>query len=159
MINSSTGPVGNFLMMSGKQDVVFLDMALCFCVNVFLNYTLIIRYGVVGAAVATMLSITLLNLTYLIEVYCFYKIFPYHPRFLKPFFAGALAGLISLLLFNFVSESRTIYIFSLTIFIFILCYVIVLYVSGFDEEDRMISQTVLRRYLLAKKEFRAKEKP
>jgi O-antigen/teichoic acid export membrane protein len=48
MMNSSTGPVGNFLVMSGKQDVVFWAMALSFCANIFLNYTLIIRYGVVG---------------------------------------------------------------------------------------------------------------
>jgi O-antigen/teichoic acid export membrane protein len=151
MVGSFTGPAGNFLIMSGKQDIVFWDMALSFCVNIFLNYYLVIRYGVVGAAIATTLSVALLNLTFLIEIYYFNKIFPYNLRLFKPFFAGVLAGLISLLLFNFVSEYKAIYIFPLTIFIFILCYVISLYISGFDEEDRIIFQAILRRYSLTNK--------
>jgi O-antigen/teichoic acid export membrane protein len=158
MINSSTGPVGNFLVMSGKQDIVFLDMAVCFCANVFLNYSLITRYAVVGAAIATMLSITLLNVMYLIEVYYFYRIHPFTLRLLKPFFGGIVAGLVSLLFLSFV-KNDPIYTVPLAIFVFILCYVILFYVSGFDEEDRIISRTILRKYSLAEKERGAKERP
>lgn len=145
MINSSTGPVGNFLVMSGRQDIVFWDMLLSFGMNILLSYTLIIRFGVVGAAIATMLAITLLNVTYLIEVYYFWKICPYNLRFLKPLCAGIVAGLISLLILNVASETGTIYIYLLTIFIFILCYVIFFCIFGFDEEDKIISDAILRR--------------
>jgi len=152
MINSCTGPAGNFLIMSGKQNVVFWDLVFAFCMNIFLNYSLIIRFGVVGAAIATTLSIALLNLTFLIEFYYFHKIYLYNLRLFKPFFAGVLAGVISFLLFNILSEK--IYIFPLTIFIFILFYVIFLYISGFDEEDRVILQAILRRFSLANKNLK-----
>jgi phosphotransferase system glucose/maltose/N-acetylglucosamine-specific IIC component len=69
-----------------------------------------------------------------------------------------LAGLISLLLFNPLSGNRVIYVIPLTIFIFILCYVIFFCITGFDQEDRIISQAILRR-LVGCQELEVKEKP
>jgi len=57
MINLSTGAVGLLLVMSGRQNWWLAASAGALAVNISLNIALIPRYGLVGAAVATTLSL------------------------------------------------------------------------------------------------------
>lgn len=146
IINSSAGPVGNVLVMSGKQDIVFFNTALSCTLNIILNYVLIARYGIVGAAIATGFSIIVINGIFLIEVYHYYGIHPYSRKILKPFLAGLTASLASLGLYSVVKTHNSGYVFPLIIGLFVCCYVVFLYVSGFDDEDKVISHAILEKF-------------
>lgn len=54
----AVGPAGELLQMSGFQDIVLFDTVTMLVANVILNLFLIPRYGGVGAAVATAVSIS-----------------------------------------------------------------------------------------------------
>jgi O-antigen/teichoic acid export membrane protein len=146
LISSSAGPLGNVLIMSGKQDIVFLDTAISCSLNVILNYILIGKYGIVGAAIATGLSIAFLNCAYLVEVYYYYQIHPYNRKILKPILSGIMASLVGLVGHSLVGAANPLYLFPTVIFIFILCYVMFLYIWGFDDEDKVVSHALLRRF-------------
>lgn len=62
-VNVSTGSVGYLLMMSGNERILRNNVAFAAAVNVALNALLVPRYGILGAAVATALSVSLLNIT------------------------------------------------------------------------------------------------
>ena len=68
-INSCSGSVGYILQMTGKQfifqNIVFFSMA----INVFLNLILIPIYDIVGAAIASMISMAMWNILGIIFIY------------------------------------------------------------------------------------------
>jgi O-antigen/teichoic acid export membrane protein len=153
LVNASAGPVGNFLTMSGKQDTVLLDTSLAFGLNVVLNYFLIMKYEMVGAAIATATTLVFLNLTFLIKVYHYYQVHPYNIKFLKPLFAGLAAGIIGLGLHSLVEVSSKWAVLFLVIVVFVCCYVIFLYLLGLDEEDRTILEVFSKRFSMVVKRY------
>ncbi len=63
LINAITGMVGGVLMMTGHQRSFFLIYFLSFILQAILNYLLIPKFGVSGAAVASATAVVFLNLT------------------------------------------------------------------------------------------------
>lgn len=63
LISAFSGSVGNLLQMTGKQ-VVFMNLLFFGAIiNIFLNYLLIPIYGINGAALASMVSLSTWNLS------------------------------------------------------------------------------------------------
>ena len=60
-------------------------------INIILNYFLISSYGAIGAAIATGISIGVINLIRLLEVYIIYTIHPYNLNYIS----GIICGIIS----------------------------------------------------------------
>jgi O-antigen/teichoic acid export membrane protein len=63
LISSFSGSVGNLLQMTGKQLIYMNILLVGAIINVGLNYFLIPIYGINGAAIASMTSIIIWNLT------------------------------------------------------------------------------------------------
>ena len=61
-VNASSGSVGVFLNMTGKQRIFRNIILLTTLINVILNYLLIPKYGINGAAIATMISVSFSNI-------------------------------------------------------------------------------------------------
>jgi O-antigen/teichoic acid export membrane protein len=61
MVNASAGSVGYIMTMTGNQNLAGLVLAASAALNIVLNYLLIPRYGTVGAAVSTALTMALWN--------------------------------------------------------------------------------------------------
>jgi len=89
--NTSAGPVGRVLVMAGKQDVLLGTSVGIYVVNFILNILLTPRYGINGAAVATVSSIALLNLIMLFEVRHFFGMHPYDSRLQRVILSCAVA--------------------------------------------------------------------
>jgi len=68
-INSASGSVGYFLVMTGYERDTVVGIGLSAALNVALNALLIPRWGIEGAAVATSSSMVLWNLLLAIRVY------------------------------------------------------------------------------------------
>jgi O-antigen/teichoic acid export membrane protein len=98
IINAGTGPVGNVLIMAGRLRVLWFNTSLRLVSNVVLVLVLIPRFGILGAAEASSLTIVLLNVVSLIEVWWIMKIQPYRWQMLKPLLAGAGAAVVGLVL-------------------------------------------------------------
>lgn len=61
-INVATGSVGYLLMMSGHEKIVRNNVVFNAIINVFLNLLLIPKFSIMGAAVATALSLAVKNI-------------------------------------------------------------------------------------------------
>ena len=93
-----TGPIGYLLNMTGYERLQLLNALGAGLVNVVLNFVLIHWLGIVGAALATGISLSLLNLARLVETW---KLLDFHPYSSEYWRGGvALLGTIPLLYFS-----------------------------------------------------------
>lgn len=138
IISAGVGGIGGMLTMSGHSKEIFYTNLGSRLVNVALNLLLIPKYGVLGAAVATGISIALLNLVRLLLVYIYLGVHPYDSRYIKLLIASFSSFLIVLILKNFIVFGS--YISTLVCFvpIAVLTFLSVIFIFGFDEEDKMI---------------------
>ncbi len=148
MVNSATGAVDVILNMSGKHVLSLYDSIGTLILNIILNFFLIPRYGISGAAVATSTSVVLANLIRLIQVYFIFGIHPYNLSFLKPLFIGtALIVPFGVLRYLFSFE------LSLPSFLFIItCYTgiyfLFLKLIGLSEEESIIFDKIKAKFSL-----------
>ncbi len=69
LVNASVGSVGTFLSMTRHENDTLRAIVIAAIANVILNLFLIPRYGIVGAAVATMISTVLWNIIMSVAVH------------------------------------------------------------------------------------------
>jgi O-antigen/teichoic acid export membrane protein len=144
LVGYSTGGAlaGYALQMSGKQDFEFINAVIMLVLNVALNFWLIPIYGILGAAIATGASYTLINIARIVEVYKLLRMHPYDTNYHKLFIAGFAVIILSVFLFMF-NLSQLSWIFSMIVLIIV--YFSALYFLGLEYEDRMIWETIKRR--------------
>jgi len=63
--------------------------------NVGLDYFLIPHYGIIGAAIATAISVTVGGLAGLIEIYILYRLQPYNIQYLRYIIVMLVTGVIA----------------------------------------------------------------
>ena len=68
LVSSFSGSVGNILQMTGNQNIYALILFFGAILNVLLNLILIPRYGINGAAIASMSSLITWNLSMVLAV-------------------------------------------------------------------------------------------
>jgi O-antigen/teichoic acid export membrane protein len=69
LVSAAAGPCGTVLNMSGRVGLNMIDNVAVLVLNVILNVILIPRHGVLGAAVAWSISLVLVNLVKVVQVY------------------------------------------------------------------------------------------
>ncbi|MFQ5822880.1 MAG: flippase [bacterium] len=74
-INVATGSVGYLLMMTGHEKLMRNNIVFSAFLNIVLNVTLILKYGIVGAAIANAVSLATMNLISVFLVYWKLSIF------------------------------------------------------------------------------------
>lgn len=67
-VNAVSGSVGHFLNMTGYQKEFRNIMLVAALINIFLNYILLPKYGINGAAVASLLSVVFWNIMSIIFI-------------------------------------------------------------------------------------------
>ncbi len=145
LANGVSGPSGSVITMSGRQILMLYNTMGIFLVNMVLNYILIPIYGILGAAVASAISITLFNVIMLVEVYILHGIHPYSVRFLKPLISSILSFAAVFVMGLQLSEMTVwvkipLYLSVLSIIFFgLIC------ILGFDEEDRLVLNVVMSK--------------
>ncbi|MBL7156548.1 MAG: flippase [Candidatus Omnitrophica bacterium] len=78
LLKASLGPVPFMLQMSGHPNLILINNAIMAVLNIILNALLIPIFGILGAAFATGISLSLCALLGLIEVYSLLKIHPWN---------------------------------------------------------------------------------
>jgi O-antigen/teichoic acid export membrane protein len=90
LLNMGTGTVGVVLLMAGKSSWNLANTAAALVMNVCLNFMLIPRFGIVGAAAAWAVSIAIQNLAPLAEVWRALGLHPFSRGYLFVALAAAL---------------------------------------------------------------------
>ena len=83
LISSFSGSVGNILQMTGNQNIYAKILFLGAILNVLLNLILIPRYGINGAAIASMCGLTVWNLSMVLVVKKKFGFYTFYIPFVK----------------------------------------------------------------------------
>lgn len=137
LLNSTLGLSASLLVMSGRSDLALKNNLCAVIINSILNYLLIPKFGVLGAAIGTSISLIILNLLRLTEVFYLMKIHPYRFDYLKPLSAGLISiGIIFFIGNNFTHMGDMVL---LTLFFGFFCsYLLLLYFFKLSEEELYI---------------------
>jgi O-antigen/teichoic acid export membrane protein len=86
------GPNGMTLVVLGKPNLLLLDGAAGLLLNVGFNALMIPRWGMLGAAIASAISLALVNSLKSLQIYYLGRIHPFSASYLKPVILTVLAA-------------------------------------------------------------------
>ncbi len=145
MVNVMLGLNSYTLVVIGETRFILFSNLMGAFSNVLLNYVLIPRYGVVGAATASATSLLLVNLLASTKLYSVSKIQPLTTTYIK----SIVAGLFSLFLINLIiSGFFRVNIIVALVFLaaFLILYVTILVLlRAVDREDIELMRKIERR--------------
>lgn len=124
-VNSSFGPEGMTLEAFGNTKLSMLNSFIMLATSIGLDFLLIPRYGIVGAAIAMATSISVGGLAGLIEIYILYRLQPFRLDHFKYLVVTLTAGTI---LYALRLKFTELNIFQLVVLITLLS---ILYSAGF----------------------------
>jgi O-antigen/teichoic acid export membrane protein len=135
MVRNFFGPNGHTLFAMGKSRFVMWSVLLAAIVNVLLNVTLIPPLGMIGAAVALTVSLTLSSAIVSVRLYKLCRAQPLSLNLLKP----VVASVVLAVLFRFLAGDSFAVSWWMLLLLFVLYYVmygiVVLLTRSFDKED------------------------
>jgi O-antigen/teichoic acid export membrane protein len=135
IINNLAGPNGSTLTATGHTRLLMWTVLAATIVNIIMNILLIPPLGIVGAAIASAISITLANIIRTARLYSLYRAQPFSKNLIKPIInCVALAFFIQAIAQHFLTITWWI-----LLILFILYYGIyglaTLFTKSFDKED------------------------
>lgn len=143
-MNGLTGLTGEILIAIKKTKLNLLSEIIGAVSNVGLNIILIPKFGIIGAAIGTSVSISLRNISSLAFVYNELKIQPYNIDYIKII----IASIVPLVLVSFLFKTYLdiFWAFLIVIPLFLILYFAFLFVTHcFDEFDKSIIKAILKR--------------
>ena len=143
---AATGTCGSMIDMAGHMKVKVFNSVLWVVSALVLSIVLIPPLGVLGAAVASTVSLTLVNLVRVLEVWVLDRLQPWRRDFYKPIAAGMAAGSWGLGL-SLVFESPSIWSVLGQGMTIVAVYAGVLVALGFHDEDRLILGRIQNRLM------------
>ncbi len=88
--NIVVGSTGYLLVMGDQERLQLINNALVALLNTGLNWVLIPRFGITGAAVATALSMLAIAVVRVTEIHLLFDLFPWNSTFVSVVLAGGL---------------------------------------------------------------------
>ena len=133
--NSCVGSCGAIIRMAGWSRLVLANTFAVSGLNFLLNFLLIPRFGILGAAIATGAAIVVGNFLGLAQVRWFLKLSPYDRKWVKPLVAGLAGGLLVAGLQRVAPVAPPVWNLALSTGAFSLCYVGLLLLQQLERED------------------------
>ncbi len=144
-INVSTGMGGVIIDMAGYTKLKLFNSFIRLALYIFLDYLLIPRWGLAGAALAVLVGEGSVNLLRLVQVYLIFRILPFNASFAKPLVAtaAALAGVI--LTNTWLPGGPDLLHAALGILVMFAAYTSVLLALGLSEEEINLFKSIFRK--------------
>ncbi|WP_135304742.1 flippase [Haloarcula amylovorans] len=142
MANIVVGPSGYVLMMTDHQYLTSVNTLASGMLNIVLNYVLILKFGFIGAAVATASVLSFVNIARVIEVWYLEGISPYNGAYLTALLSGIGSGL-SMYSISLIVPSR--YAMIAGIITGATVYGVLLSTIGLQDKDRQLLKGILSR--------------
>ncbi len=145
LLLSFSGSLGSVLVMTGHQNMELLFAFLTLIANIALNIILIQRFGILGAALATSISLFLLNALKMIYVYVKINIQPFNRAYLRVLYS-IIPVILFLLLLKGNQKSYTLFQTAIFAVISMLIYAGAVYFSGLTPEDKHVLKAFLLKF-------------
>jgi O-antigen/teichoic acid export membrane protein len=145
LVNAGTGGIAYILIMSGHQYQKLFGDVLLVILNILLNIFFIPRWGLVGAAVATSISMGSVNILRVLQVYAMLKIHAYNRVYLKPIGSGILAGFLGFGLQSWLPAMHFILALMIMATFILITYTLSLWVMGLEKNDKMILNKINKK--------------
>lgn len=134
----------NLISMIGKSKVLMVNVFIAAVVNLILNIILVPRYGMVGAAISTMLMYLILSITLFFQVKHYIGIIPLKRDMLRVFFSIIPPTLLLLLIKNYIPVNLCSIL--LQGLFFVLTYILLIFITrGIDKNDLMILGAIKKK--------------
>lgn len=143
LTNAAVGPSGYVLMMTNHQYLTMLNQWVLGVSNVVLNYVFITNFGIIGAALATAGTMTVINLIKVGQVWYMEGLMPYSFAFGKPVVAGVVAAGVMYACTMFLSGLVLLVAGSA---VGTVVYAGVMFVNGIETEDREFFADIAARF-------------
>jgi len=135
-IFSIFGVGGPALVVSGNQKLNLMNAIIAAILNVTLNIILIPKYGIIGAAWATLTSMSFIAIARFIEVRFLFKIFPFNIKILKSLISGLITLIVIYLIRPQLMDFHTILTLVFATLAIATIYGILMFLFKFDEDDK-----------------------
>ena len=132
MIDSAAGPVAHLLMMCDRPRLMLANNLLVFLTNVGLCLILIPRYGIIGAAMTSAITVVLFNLGVMTVSFFLLKLQPFSLGYMKVVGSGAVAVVLALVIQRLLPGSWS---FVASLVTFLVTYPVLAFWVAFDSSD------------------------
>lgn len=136
------GAAGPTLSMSGHTKLVLFNSIGTFILNFGLNIWLIPIYGILGAAIATLTSLTIIGLIRVTQVYFILKINFLNLKLIKPILSGLVCYSVLIAIKPLIIEYSTFIILFIAIFTSIFVFGLILFLLKIENEDKDILKSL-----------------
>lgn len=144
LVNTGTGICGVVINMTGNTGFNLINSVILTVVTIGLNLLLIPKWGLIGAAIATMVAAVGVNLLRLSEVYYLFRMFPYNASFLKPIIAG-LVTLVAALGVRQLNMDNSLVGIVFSVAALLSTYLVMILILGLSQEDRLVLNRLYQR--------------
>ena len=136
------GAAGPTLSMSGHTKLVLFNSIGTFILNFGLNIWLIPIYGILGAAIATLTSLTIIGLIRVTQVYFILKINFLNLKLIKPILSGLVCYSVLIAIKPLIIEYSTFITLFIAIFTSIFVFGLILFLLKIEDEDKDILKSL-----------------
>jgi O-antigen/teichoic acid export membrane protein len=145
LVNVGTGIGGTIIDMTGHTRLKLVNSVLQIILVIGTNLLLIPRWGVLGAAVASLISLSTIQVLRQLEVWILFRLLPYNRSFVKPVAAGLATLVIALAIRQWVPTDASLLHTVLHVIIVFAAYAGITLLLGFPAEDRAVLAQMYRR--------------
>ena len=138
MINISSGSSYYILAMTGKSNYMLINSIFSFFAVIILTIGGLKLYGIIGAAYGFGISLVLLQIIQLIEVWRLYRFHPYSLQHLKPIWACLSSVIIFFGIKDILGSFGYVFSSILAIAVFLISYVFFIQLFKLSPEDRIL---------------------
>lgn len=145
LLNVGTGMCGAVIDMTGHSRLKFANAIVQAGLSVGANVLLIPRWGLLGAATATLIANAIINLLKVIQVWILFRILPYNLSFIKPAVASLAALATGLTVGRWLPAEATLLHTGIQVLIMFAVYAGIVLLLGLSPEERMVLARLRRR--------------
>jgi O-antigen/teichoic acid export membrane protein len=145
LLRVGTGMGGIIIDMTGHAKVKLINSIVRLVVYLGLNFLLIPRWGLLGAAAAILLGEGGINLLRLLQVLYLFRLFPYNWSFIKPLTAGLAAVASYFLVSVWLPPGANLLNAVAVAVVMLAVYAGLLLLLGFSEQERAVLAHVRQR--------------
>jgi O-antigen/teichoic acid export membrane protein len=144
LVNTGTGICGTVLDMTGNTSLKLVNSLVTFALAIGLNILLIPRWGLMGAATASLAGAVTVNLLRLLEVFILFRLLPYNSSCAKPVVAGLVALAAAWGMRQLLPIQTDLFFLAMNVILIFAVHAGVILLLGLSQEDRAVLARVGR---------------
>ncbi len=139
-------PAGSTLVMAGKTKLVLFNTIFVAFLNICINIYLIPKLGLIGAAWGTAISLIILCIVRIIQIWIYYKIQPFGFNILKAILSGIILYVMSIFLSTYLNQINYFLNLCITFSILIIIYMLLLFIFKLEREDIEVIDSIKLKF-------------